>query len=76
MSETIEACPHCDSTNFHVRARGTRGRHSKDSAKRYCEDCQTGFETPIERDRRAIGWDAQTVLKNAGFDVSEAMGDD
>ena len=75
MSETIEACPHCDSTNFHVRV-GGRGRHSKDSSKRYCEDCQKGFKTPAERPRRSTGWGAEAILKNAGFDATEAMGDD
>jgi predicted RNA-binding Zn-ribbon protein involved in translation (DUF1610 family) len=47
--ETTTACPHCGSTNFHAR----NGRCSDAQTRHYCNDCKTGFDEPVERERQS-----------------------
>jgi ribosomal protein L37AE/L43A len=47
QSETVEACPHCDSSDIYARTTTTPAW--------YCNDCQQAFTEPVERERRAPG---------------------
>jgi|APHM01.1.fsa_nt_gi hypothetical protein len=57
---TVQACPHCDSTNLRKRA-PTDGAGRPDDRKAdpeaawWCRGCQQGVETPTERPSREGG---------------------
>jgi Zn finger protein HypA/HybF involved in hydrogenase expression len=53
MTNQIEACPKCDSPSFEVNAQTNHvGRPG--AAKKYrCKDCNSTFDDPVTRDRKA-----------------------
>ena len=76
MSDEMNVCPHCDSTNWHPRAGSqARGRRPTGEKSYYCEYCREEFDTFSQRETRSSGWSAARILEGIGVDPEVAMDD-
>jgi hypothetical protein len=78
-SDTVMACPECESSNVRTRTPGAPAKRSyvADGKRHYCRDCETPTDTLIEREKRGTGarhGDAETLANLDPEDVPGLYG--
>jgi transposase-like protein len=66
-SDTVDACPECDSASFTRRSRGFSAVPRQSDARYQCSDCGAYFDDPVERERRGTA-----PLKGLARDLDKA----